>query len=118
MEASATYKIRRVSPQKARLVVDLIRGKSVSEALSILPFTKKRVTQRPRKDAAFGDCQRRAESQNILDVDDLVVSRALSTKGRRKKRTSAGADGPGLSLSAADAATSRSWSRSAGVRTA
>jgi len=45
MEASATYKYVRVSPQKARLVVDLIRGKSVSEALSILTFTKKAVTR-------------------------------------------------------------------------
>ena len=41
MEARATAKTIRVSPQKARLVVDLVRGKSVKEALGILEFTNK-----------------------------------------------------------------------------
>ena len=43
MEARATAKTIRVSPQKARLVVDLVRGKSVKEALGILEFTQTRV---------------------------------------------------------------------------
>ena len=44
MEARATAKTIRVSPQKARLVVDLVRGKSVKEALGILEFTNKSAT--------------------------------------------------------------------------
>ena len=41
MEATATLKYLKASPQKVRLVADLIRGKKVDEALSILRFTKK-----------------------------------------------------------------------------
>jgi len=45
MEARATAKYIRGSAQKIRLVVDLIRGKSVSDALTILQFTKKRCSK-------------------------------------------------------------------------
>ena len=41
MEATATLKYLKMSPQKVRLVVDLVRGKKVEEALQILRFTKK-----------------------------------------------------------------------------
>ena len=41
MEAKAVAKTIRVSPQKARLVVDLVRGKTVKEALGILEYTNK-----------------------------------------------------------------------------
>ena len=85
MEASATYKYMRISPQKARLVVDLIRGKSVSEAFSILNFTKKRVTHDVEKilRSAVSNAEQKAEN---LDVDDLVVSRAFVNEGPRQKR--------------------------------
>jgi large subunit ribosomal protein L22 len=85
MEASATYKYMRISPQKARLVVDLIRGKSVSEAFSILNFTKKRVTHDLEKilRSAVSNAEQKAEN---LDVDDLVVSRAFVNEGPRQKR--------------------------------
>ena len=85
MEASATYKYMRISPQKARLVVDLIRGKSVSEAFSILNFTKKRVTHDVEKilRSAVSNAEQKAEH---LDVDDLVVSRAFVNEGPRQKR--------------------------------
>jgi large subunit ribosomal protein L22 len=85
MEASATYKYMRISPQKARLVVDLIRGKSVSEAFSILNFTKKRVTHDLEKilRSAVANAEQKAEN---LDVDDLVVSRAFVNEGPRQKR--------------------------------
>ncbi len=61
MEARATYKYMRISPQKARLVVDLIRGKSVSEALSILDLHQKASDPRFGEDLAVGDRQCRAE---------------------------------------------------------
>ena len=85
MEASATYKYMRISPQKARLVVDLIRGKSVSEAFSILNFTKKRVTHDVEKilRSAVSNAEQKAEN---LDVDDLVVSKAFVNEGPRQKR--------------------------------
>ena len=85
MEASATYKYVRISPQKARLVVDLIRGKSVSEALSILNFTKKRVTHDVEKilRSAVSNAEQKSEH---LDVDDLVVTRIFVNEGPRQKR--------------------------------
>ena len=85
MEASATYKYVRVSPQKVRLVVDLIRGKSVSEALSILTFTKKAVTREVEKvlRSAVSNAEQKAEH---LDVDELVVSKIYVNEGPRQKR--------------------------------
>jgi large subunit ribosomal protein L22 len=85
MEASATYKYVRISPQKARLVVDQIRGKRVSEALSILNFTKKRSTGDIEKvlRSAVSNAEEKAEH---LDVDDLVVARIFVNDGPRQKR--------------------------------
>ncbi len=85
MEASATHKYVRISPQKARLVIDQIRGRSVSEAFSILNFTKKRITRDVEKllRSAVSNAEQKAEN---LDVDDLVVSRAFVNEGPRQKR--------------------------------
>jgi len=85
MEASATFKYVRISPQKARLVVDQIRGKGVNEAISILNFTKKRVTQDVEKilRSAISNAEQKSEH---LDVDDLVVSRVFVNEGPRQKR--------------------------------
>ena len=85
MEARATYKYIRCSPQKARLVVDLIRGKRVSEALSTLMFTKKRVTQAVEKTlrAAISNAEGKEEH---VDVDRLIVAKAYVNDGPRQKR--------------------------------
>ena len=85
MEASATYKYIRVSPQKARLVVDLIRGKRVSDALNILTFTKKAITREIEKvlRSAVANAEQKAEH---LDVDELVVSKTYVNDGPRQKR--------------------------------
>jgi len=85
MEASATYKYMRISPQKARLVVDQIRGKRVNEALSILNFTKKRVTQDVEKILRSAIANAEQKEENV-DVDDLVVSKAYVNDGPRQKR--------------------------------
>ena len=85
MEASATYKYVRISPQKARLVVDQIRGKSVSEAFSILNFTKKRVTRDVEKILRSAVSNAEQKSEN-LDVDNLVVARIFVNEGPRQKR--------------------------------
>jgi large subunit ribosomal protein L22 len=85
MEARATQKYIRVSPQKARLVVDLIRGKNVGDALSTLAYTKKRVSQAVEKvlRSAIANAEEQAEH---VDVDQLVVSEAYINDGPRSKR--------------------------------
>jgi len=85
MEAEATLKYIRVSPQKARLVVDLIRGKRVAEALGILSFTKKRVTRHVEKVLRSAVANAEQKSENV-DVDELVVSKAYVNEAPRLKR--------------------------------
>ena len=101
MEARATQKHIRVSPQKARLVVDLIRGKNAGDALSILAFTKKRVTQAVEKvlRSAIANAEDKAEH---VDVDRLVVSQAYVNEGIAHQASSSCSHGPGLPLSAAN----------------
>ncbi len=85
MEARATAKYIRVSAQKARLVVDLIRGKSAGEAINILRFTKKRASQEIAKilRSAIANAEQKAEN---VDVDRLIVSGAYVNEGPRAKR--------------------------------
>ena len=85
MEARATAKYLRVSPQKARLVVDLIRGKQAGQAISILRYTKKRVTREIEKvlRSAIANAEQKSET---VDVDRLVVARAYVNQGPRAKR--------------------------------
>ncbi len=85
MEARATAKYIRVSPQKARLVVDLIRGKNAGEAMNILRFTKKRVTREIEKVLRSAISNAEQKSENV-DVDRLFVSRAYVNDAPRQKR--------------------------------
>src|SRR5580698_8796306 len=85
--AKARY--ARVSPQKARLVIDLIRGKRAEEALHTLRFTKKRVAKEIEKTlrSAIANAERKAEdSGESLDVDALFVTRCYVNEGPRWKR--------------------------------
>lgn len=85
MEATATVKYVRVSPQKARLVIDLIRGKNVGEAMSILRFTKKRVTREVEKllKSVISNAEQKSDG---VDVDQLIVSKAFVNDAPRAKR--------------------------------
>ena len=85
MEARATAKFIRVSPQKARLVVDLIRGKQAGDALNVLRFTKKRITGQVEKVllSAIANAEQKSDS---VDVDQLVVTQAYVNEGPRLKR--------------------------------
>ncbi len=85
MEAQAVAKYIRISPQKARLVVDLIRGRSVSDALSVLRFTKKRATHEIEKALLSAVSNAEQKSENV-DVERLVVTRAFVNEGPRAKR--------------------------------
>lgn len=85
MEAKAEAKYIRVSPQKARLVVDLIRGKDAGEAMSLLRFTKKRVAHEVGKVLRSAIANAEGKSETV-DVDNLYVSAAYANEGPRAKR--------------------------------
>jgi large subunit ribosomal protein L22 len=93
MEARASAKYLRGSPQKARLVVDMIRGKNVNEALAVLQYTNKRAADGIEKcvRSAVANATEAAEKANIaIDPDDLWVKACFidmgPTKNRRRMR--------------------------------
>ena len=79
----------RVSPQKARLVLDLIKGRRVEDALNTLAFTKKRVAATVEKllRSALQNANYLSGEKNVdVDVDNLYVKRAVANDGPRMKR--------------------------------
>ncbi|MFU8816551.1 MAG: 50S ribosomal protein L22 [Pseudomonadales bacterium] len=84
MQVSATAKRLRLSPQKARLVVDLVRGKPVSEALDILTFSTQKAAGLIRKvvESAIAN----AENNEAADVDELKISEIFVNEGLSMKR--------------------------------
>jgi len=89
MEATASAKYLRGSAQKARLVVDLIRGKDVNQALAILRFTRKRAAAHIEKcmRSAIANANEAAEKANIsIDPDDLWVRTAFVDRGPTKNQ--------------------------------
>lgn len=89
IEAQALARHVRMSPQKARLVVDLIRGQRAEQALQILRYTKKRAARDIEKvlRSAIANAERKAEDAGAsLDVDELYVSRCFVNEGSRWKR--------------------------------
>jgi len=88
-EYRAEAKFQRVSPQKARLVLDLIKGRGVEEALTTAAFTKKRIAPVIYKllTSAVDNAKYVAGEEGIdLDVDNLYVKLALANDGPRMKR--------------------------------
>jgi len=85
MEAKAEARYIRVSAQKARLVVDLIRGLQAGKALSTLRATNKRIAPTVEKvlQSAIANVQNRFDD---VDVDRLMVSEAYVNEGPRMKR--------------------------------
>ena len=90
LEMKATSKFVRTSAQKAGLVMDLIRGKKASEALSILRFTKKSVARDIEKTlrSAIANAVQVADrnQKRRLDEDDLFVSACYADQGPTQKR--------------------------------
>ena len=84
MEVSAVAKYQRVSPRKARLVVDLIKGKSIEEAMSILQHLPK--GSAPMISRLLKSAAANAENNFNLDLRELYVKRALADEGPRMKR--------------------------------
>ena len=85
MEARAEARYIRTSPQKARLVVDLIRGQKAGDAINILRTTNKRIAPSVEKvlRSAIANAENRS---NDVDVDKLFVTEAYVNEGPRMKR--------------------------------
>ena len=89
IEARAMAKHVRMSPQKVRLVIDLIRGQRAESALQILKFAQKRASRDVEKvlRSAIANAERKAEDAGAtLDVDQLFVSNCFVNEGSRWKR--------------------------------
>jgi large subunit ribosomal protein L22 len=89
IQAVAMAKHVRMSPQKVRLVIDLIRGQRAEDALQILRFTMKRASRDVEKvlRSAIANAERKAEDAGAsLDVDHLFVSNCYVNEGSRWKR--------------------------------
>ena len=85
MEAKATGKYVKGSPQKARLVIDLIRGKGVEEALSILQTSRKRAA-RPIEKVLRSAIANAEQKSTTVGLEDLVVREAVVDLGPTKNR--------------------------------
>ena len=77
-EASANY--QRISPRKARIIVDLVRGRDASEALQLLDFTTKAGAPFVKKLVASAVANARMKRPDV-DVDTLFISKATVDKG-------------------------------------
>jgi large subunit ribosomal protein L22 len=89
MEAIASARYLRGSAQKARLVVDMIRGKDVNQALAILRYSSKRASNLIEKcvRSAIANANEAAEKANVaIDPDDLWVKTAFVDRGPTKNR--------------------------------
>ena len=91
MEAKAVAKTVRIAPRKARLVIDLIRGKSVAEADKILKNINKEAAKLSRK--VLVSAVANAENNLGLNKADLVVKEAIVNEGQTMKRMKFGSRG-------------------------
>jgi large subunit ribosomal protein L22 len=96
METSAFLRGTRLSAQKARLVADLVRGKPVDKALSILSFTPKKAAVVIKKvlESAIAN----AEHNDGADIDELMVKRIYVDQGATLRRFAARAKGRGAKI--------------------
>jgi large subunit ribosomal protein L22 len=88
-EFTAKARFQRVSPQKARLVLELIKGQSVEQALNTVAFTKKAVAPMVEKvlRSALQNANYLSQEQGLdVDVDNLYVKTAVANDGPRMKR--------------------------------
>jgi large subunit ribosomal protein L22 len=93
MQVSATLKQVHISPQKARLVADQVRGMQVEKALNLLMFSEKKAAGIVRKvlESAIAN----AEHNEGADIDELRVAAICVDEGRMLKRFQARAKGRG-----------------------
>ncbi|GGA51609.1 50S ribosomal protein L22 [Paenibacillus physcomitrellae] len=84
MEAKAHANMIRIAPRKAQLVVDLIRGKKVGEAIAILRHTPKAAS--PILEKLLNSAIANAEHNYSMDVNKLVITQAYVNQGPTMKR--------------------------------
>ncbi|WP_405098361.1 50S ribosomal protein L22 [Oceanobacillus sp. FSL H7-0719] len=84
MQAKAIAKSVRIAPRKVRLVVDLIRGKDVAEAIAILNHTQRGAS--PVVEKVLKSAIANAEHNYEMDTDNLVISEAYVNEGATLKR--------------------------------
>lgn len=84
MEAKAVARYVRVSPRKARIVIDQIRGKSVIQAREILAFTNRGIAEDVEK--TLNSAVANAENQHHVRPDSLIVKAAFADEGPTLKR--------------------------------
>ena len=96
MEVSAKLRFSRLSPQKARLVADQIRGLPVEQAVEVLSFSNKRAASVMKKvlDSAIAN----AENNEGADIDELKVKTVCVDEGPTMKRLRARAKGRGTRI--------------------
>jgi large subunit ribosomal protein L22 len=96
MQVAATLRYARVSPQKCRLVADVIRGKSVDEALRVLTFSPKKSARIVKKilESAIAN----AEHNHGADIDELKVWRVEVNEAPTLRRYRARAKGRGARI--------------------
>ncbi len=96
MEVAARLKYARLSPQKCRLICDLIRGLPVDRALDILKFSPKRAAAVVKKvlDSAIAN----AEHNHGADIDELKIVKIFADQGSTYKRMQARAKGRGTRI--------------------
>ncbi len=85
MDVTAKLRYTRTTPQKARLVADMIRGKNVNEAMNLLAFTRKKaagIFQKLLK-SAIANAE---ENHKVVDVDDLYIKAVYVDAGAAMKR--------------------------------
>ncbi len=96
MDAQATLKFLRISPRKARLVADMVRGKPVAQALDTLKFTGRAASLPIRK--LIESAMANAENNHGLDVDTLWVKELRVDPGPTLKRFMPRAQGRAYSI--------------------
>ena len=97
MEAKAILRTTRISPQKARLVADQVRGLPVARALDLLKFSDKKAAAIIYK--VIYSATSNAENNNGADIDELKVARIMVDEGPVLKRFMARAKGRGTRIS-------------------
>jgi large subunit ribosomal protein L22 len=91
VEVAAKYRHARISPQKARLVADQIRGLPVEQAINVLSFSNKKAAGMVKK--VLNSAIANAEHNEGMDIDELIVSTVFVDEGSTMKRIHARAKG-------------------------
>ena len=96
MKVTSTLRYARISPQKTRLIIDMIRGSNVLQAMKLVQFLPQKAAKIGRKilDSAVAN----AENNFGLDIDDLKVTRAFVNEAPTLKRFRARARGRGTRI--------------------